>query len=265
MDRREFLAVTGTGVIAMAPGCLGGDDEIETGRVSVGGTESDETARLESGGVVDVEGGTMRVTATDVQRSIISPLRDNDVYEPEGGQFLMVQVETDSSRWSRPGQFLELEVDGTRLDPESEIPYRVFLNDNRDELAFGVRSMESALGKVLLTHEHQTRWNVPDSLVEQFGTAPEFHLQSATISEFEGETALDLTVENRGERDGVFRCTTASESGNKLPETVLFTVPSGQEVATTITNDAVASWPSDAGFSHSVERDTRAFAIESRE
>lgn len=261
MDRREFLTVAGIGATAMTAGCLGSDGDIETGRVSVGGT-GEESEWLKNGAVVEVEGGTMRVTATEIQRSLVSPLNDNAVYEPEGGQFLLVQVETDSNRWGRPGQFLELEVDGTQLDPETGIPPRVYLNQSRTDIAFGVRSVGSTLAQIQFPHEHRPHWEVPESLVEQFDVAPEFHLLSAAIGEQDGETVLDLTVENRGERAGVFRCTTATRGSEDIPELALFTVPAGEQMTATITNSTVTAWDPTDSFSHDIDPDTRAFAVD---
>lgn len=256
MGRRSFLATTG--VVVATAGCLGGD-EVETGRVTLGGEDPGRVDGVDNGAVVDVADGTMRVTAGDVQRSVFSPLRDNTVYEPPGGQFLVVQVESSGVEWDRPGGALELELDGSTLAHDPDIPSQVYLTEQRDEVALGVPATPATIAAVRFPHAERPSWRVPDSLVDTFDDSAEFVLQSAEIRQ-DSETVLHLTVENNGRRDGFFRCTTEPVDDG-VPEPVRFTVNTGERTTATVRNDAVAGWDADDDFTHEIHSETRAFSV----
>lgn len=261
MDRRSFLAAAGAGVATVTAGCLGSDGDIEIGRVEVGG-RTDGMEPVKNGSVVEVQGGTLRVTATDLYRSLVSPLRDNTVYEPDGGQFLRVQVQSDGTGTADPGDELALELGDTSADLNPDIPTSVTLTEGGAEVALGVPLVTTASAQIRFPRGEGPAWRVPDSLVESFGIAPEFHLLSADIVEENGETALDLSVENRGGRDGIFRCTVASQGG-EIPEPVRFTVRAGQRLTVSVTNETVARWSPESAFTHNIDTDTRAFEADS--
>ncbi|SDJ50977.1 hypothetical protein SAMN05216226_104151 [Halovenus aranensis] len=266
MDRRGFLAA-GAGLAAATAGCLGTDEEVDTGRVAAGGTIGDEGETVASGAVVEVDGGTMRLTATDVQRSVVSPQEGNTVYEPTDTQFLVVGLDTSDLLIESPLEDMSLLLDGERPDIPQRVPRLVNL-DRGDitatrgsaDIAFAVPTATPSTARIRYDTLTNVSWRVPDALVDIFETAPEFALESAAVVEDNGETALALTVENRGDRDGVFRCTTAS--GDGTPEVVRFTVSADRQANVTITNAAVSEWPAGADFAHPVDPDTRAFAVD---
>lgn len=267
MDRRGFLAATGVGLAAATAGCLGTDNEVDTGRVAVGGTIGDEGETVASGAVAEVDGGTMRLTATDVQRSVVSPQEGNTVYEPTDTQFLVVGVDASDLLTEGPLEKMSLVVDDERPALPQDVPQLVNL-DGSDitatrgsaDIAFAVPTAAPSTARIRYDALTNVSWRIPGALVDIFETAPEFVLESAAVVEDNGETALALTVENRGGRDGVFRCTTASGDGD--PEVVRFTVSADRRADVTITNAAVSEWPAGADFAHPVDPDTRAFAID---
>jgi hypothetical protein len=258
MDRRAFLAAAGAGVATVTAGCLGSDGDVEVGRVRVGGNDGGREP-VKNGSVVEVAGGTLRVTATDIYRSLVSPVRDNRVYEPDGGQFLRLQVQSDGTGTVEPRDELVLELGGTSVSSNPDIPRNVILTEDGTEVALGLPVAATESAQIRFTRGERPAWRVPASLVESFGIAPEFHLLSADIVEQNGETALDLSVENRGDRDGIFRCTVAS--GDEIPEPVRFTVGVGQRLTVSVTNETVARWNPDAEFDHVVRPDTREFVV----
>lgn len=266
MDRRAFLA-TGVGLVTATAGCLGTDDDIQTGRVTVGGTISNDEETVPSGTVAEVDGGTMRLTATDIQRSVVAPQDGNRVYEPANTQFLVARLDTSDLLAENPVENLKLLLDGKPPELPQGTPRVVNLSpseraDRRGstDIAFAVPTAAPSSVRIQFSALTNVSWQIPDSLVDRFQIRPNFFLAAADIVEQRGETELALTVENRGDRDGVFRCTTAGDA--EQPEPVRFTVRASGRATVSITNDAVSGWPPDAQFTHPIRPDTRAFVVD---
>lgn len=263
MDRRQFLATAGLVGTTLTAGCLGTEEEIETGRVELG-TSGTDAEPLRNREVIEIDGGTMRVTATNVQRSVVSPLSDNRIYEPANGQFLMVQVSERETIRDRISGFLRLELDGREPELPPDVPHRLYLNEEWNELAFGVPVRDVELARIRYPEDGGPVWRVPDSLVEQFASAAQFSLEEAAIVTEGGETVLRLRVDNDGDRDGVFRGVTRASEGTES-QPIRFSVDAGESVTASISNDVVAEWPSEAAFSHRIDPDIREFSIDRSE
>lgn len=267
MDRRAFLTAAGAALTTATAGCLGTDDDLQTGRVTVGGTIDNDGETVSSGTVAEIDGGTIRLTATDVQRSVVAPLDGNLVYEPADTQFLVAQLAVSDLLTENPLDNVRLLADGEPPEFPESTPRLVNLSPTERAQRRGSTDIALAVPTAPLSSVHvqftaltDVSWRVPDRLTERFETSPEFVLASADVVEQSGDTALALTVENSGDRDGVFRCTTARQDGD--PEVVRFTVGANQRASVAITNDTVGEWPPGADFAHPVEPDTRAFAVD---
>ncbi|MFC7073925.1 hypothetical protein ACFQJ7_02790 [Halovenus rubra] len=261
MDRRSFLAVASTTVGTVSAGCLDDDTDIGTERVAVGSAESSGVT-VDNGSIVEADGGTLRVTATQLRRSIIAPRQNNRVYEPEDGQFLRVSISANRIQSDDIGSNLVLETNGETAVSGTEIPTAIAITENSEEVGLGMPIGTAESASVRFTRGISPSWRVPEELVSSFDVAPEFHLTSADIGEQNGKTNLELAVENRGSRDGIFRCTTASR-GEGRPEPVRFTVGAGETLTVSISNETISEWSPDNSFIHEVDANTRAFIADS--
>lgn len=256
MDRRQFLATAGTATGVLTAGCLGTEDTIETNRVNASGTDSRN--QLASGEIASFNGRRVRFTVTELQRSVVVTTEEMTVLEPPVGQFLVAELETSAIDLETPSAVFRLAIDGHVPEPPGDVPSSVFLSERRERLAFWVPNIEAGAGEIQFLNAYRPSWAVPGALVERFGTAPSFHLVDAGMSRSGAQTTLDLRVENRGHRGGVFRAVTHAPSGNEA-ERVLFTVNTEETLSASVRNDVVTEWPSTIGFSHSITPETREF------
>lgn len=256
MQRRHALQLLGGTALSVA-GCVATDGpQTETTRTERKTTVADTDYAL--GDEVPVDGiGTVTVESVTVQRSVIHHHLYREVYEPVDAQMLILtgQIPDDIDP-QFDIRFLP-RIDGAIIDAAANT--WLTSGDRIYALSVPVDTV-TEVGVVLQAGERPT-WKLPESVIDRLAVAPEFHLHDASVLEADGETVLELTVENRGDRDGVFRAVAKHYSAADADTAIRFPVPAGETVSETVYSSIVDSWPSDADFEHEIAADTRVFAV----
>lgn len=258
MRRRHALHAL-AGLVVPTAGC-GFVDTPETAPQPSGGgstTPSRTRGSLDLGDPVDIEAlGTVAIESVAVQRSLIHAHVWRDLYEPEGAQMLLLRTSLDTD--GDPELSYDVRLDGTPVD--SSVRVRLSDDGSMYALSVPIRSVETAA--LVLASEPRPAWRLPVPVVERLAAAPAFSLRDATIRDGEDGTALQLTVENHGHRDGTFRGIVVSKTAADADASVRFPVPVGETVTETVRNSIVREWDPTGDFVHDVDADTRRFAVE---
>lgn len=267
MRRRHALHLVAASLVPVA-GCAAPDQSSSSTELATttpadgptGGPSPTPTATasgpLDLGEPALVDGlGAVTVEALAVQRSVVRAHAWRDVHEPDGAQVLVIEgsvgggVDEDLSFVAR--------LDGAPV--ESSLGIALEPDGTRYALSVPVRRVGDAA--VVLDAGDRPAWTVPVPVRARLAAASSFHLHEATVRSGDGGTVLDLTVENRGDRDGTFRCIVVSKHAADADAAVRFPVPTGETVTETVDHDIVRNWAPDDGFVHDVTPDTRRFAV----
>lgn len=252
MRRRRALQLVGGTVCALA-GCLGQSDS-DTESTPAQDPETTTTPRAEP---TPHELGTragdgVTVDAVSVQRSVIHHHAWREIHEPDDGQMLVVAGSAPDS----DSQF-DARLDGDSIDSTERTELR---RDSRlYALSVPVGTVDAA--EIVLQNGAKPAWRLPDDITEHLAAAPEFHLTAAEILDVDGATGLRLTIENRGERDGVFRGVVNYADAADADSRIEIPVPADETVTETVQPSALDSWSVDAEFAHDITPKTRVFEI----
>jgi hypothetical protein len=197
--------------------------QTEAGERSPTNTHTRTRNRHEPGDTVDIGDSSITVGDVTLRESVLGSRSPFPViWNPEGKQFVLFDVgfdntERESFRFGlRTEKHGDRETYRPRERPEAE----------DQQLAFQVPT-EPVDRAVLVAESEQegttVRWRVPERVVEQVEAVPAFGLVEATIGGDGSETAVEVTVENTGERDGILVTTVAD--GNTADSAVAYTVP----------------------------------------
>ena len=214
-SRRAILAGAGSVLVA---GC-----QTEAGESSPTNTPTRTRNRREPGDTVDIDDSSITVGDVTLREAILGSRSPFPVvWNPDGKQFVLFDVgfdntERESFRFGlRTAKDGDRETYGPRERPEAE----------DQQLAFQVPT-EPVDRAVLVAESEQegttVRWRVPERVVEHVEAVPAFGLVEAAIVGDGDETAVEVTVENTGERDGILLTTIAD--GNISDSAVAYTVP----------------------------------------
>ena len=256
MQRRHSLQLLGGAVLSVA-GCVTTDGpRTVTTRTERKTPAADTDHTL--GDEVLVDGiGTVTVESVTVQRSVIHHLLYREVYEPVDAQMLVLTGQIPDDADPQFDVQFQARIDGTVIDAAA----RTWLlsGDRIYTLSVPVEAVTEAA--LVLQAGERPAWTLPETVIDRLVVAPAFHLHDATVREADGEKALELTVENRGDRDGVFRAVAKHHSAADADAAIRFPVPADETVSKTVNSSMVRSWPSDADFAHEIAADTRVFAV----
>ena len=256
MHRRTLLAAVGSTVGTGLAGCTVGLESIADGDDTTRPGGDPDAATYALGETVAVEGvGDVRVESVAVQRSVIDYLVWRDLHEPADGQLLVVDAAVEAE--AVPDLSFHPRLDGERVDPEMRIAFQG--RPTRYGVSVPVTGVQSA--GVVLEAGDRPVWTLPAGTREELATAPEFHLRDAVVGGTDGDAVLELTVENRGGRDGTFRAVVAAASVHDYDAAVRFPVPAGETVTEPVRNEIVAKADPGAPFTHEVDPDVRRFEI----
>ncbi|ESS06866.1 MAG: hypothetical protein A07HB70_00835 [uncultured archaeon A07HB70] len=271
MKRRRVLATLGTAAFGSMAGCAG-----ETDRGSDESTLTDETTapppptiepkRRGTGESARVADGVFLTIADPSVRSSVV-VYNSPVLSVQGAgvQFVVVSVEGDTD--FEPSSFV-LERDGAIQSPPPQQTQQHVGGVARecDGRCLGIPVEAEAAESAGIAYRPDDQvlavWGLDDSTVAAFPNVPDLRLQSAIITEQEGDVAVELSVENVGERDGVFLFIIAPAWVADAGEPFGFRVPRGETVTETVVpNDIQSLDPDEAGFSTEPTADSRYFRI----
>lgn len=252
MRRRRALQLVGGTVCALA-GCLGqNDSDTEPTPAQDPGKTTTPRAEPTPRELGTQAGDGVTVDAVSVQRSVIHHHAWREIHEPDDGQMLVVVGSAPDS----DTQF-DARLDGDSVDSTERTELR---RDSRlYALSVPVGSVDEA--EIVLQNGAKPAWRLPDGVTESLAAAPEFRLTTAEILDVDGETGLRLTLENRGERDGVFRGVANYADAADADSQIEIPVPASETVTETVQPSALGSWSADAEFSHDITPKTRVFEI----
>ena len=256
MRRRHAHQSLGSAALSAA-GCVT-TDEPQTGTTrtepKTPAADTDHTL----GDEVLVDGlRPVMVKSVTVQRSVIHHHLYREVYEPVDAQMLVLAGQIPDGADPEFDIQFQTRIDGTLIDAAA----RTWLvsGDRIYTLSVPVETVTEAA--LVLQAGERPAWTLPETVIDRLAVAPAFHLHDATVIEADGETALELTVENRGDRDGVFRAVAKHDSAADADAAIRFPVPADDTVSKTVHSSMVRSWPSDADFAREIAADTRVFAV----
>lgn len=261
MQRRHALQLVGGAVFSVA-GCVAANGpqttQTETRTTQTKTETPDEDSGYELGDEILVDGlGTVAVESVTVRRSVIHHHLWRSLYEPVDAQMLVLAGRIlDDADPEFDIQF-DARIDGDII--ESAERTWLSADDRIHTLSVPVDTVNEAA--IVLRAGERSVWTLPDDVSNRIAVAPEFHHHDATILEIDDGTALDLTVENRGNRDGVFRGVAKHASAADADSGIRFPVPAGETVTETVQPSVLGSWPSSADFAHEISTDTRVFAV----
>jgi len=136
-------------------------------------------------------------------------------------------LQLDSGSASDPPLGVRLAVDGTERTPGFSTMTGV--RDFPIGLSVPVAEVSDVTVRFVRDGEEAT-WDMPAELTDQFDAVPEFSVRNAAIVSGCERRRLALTVENAGDRDGVFRAKKAPEGLSDGSELVYMDVPAGESV-----------------------------------
>lgn len=272
MDRRTVLARAGI-VVAGLSGCAGDPDRGgATSTTTERPIEPDPTEpgpqRLATGESVTVADGTSLTIADPmVQQSIVAYHSQFLSIEREDGvQFVVVDVDGDAD--FEPSSFV-LERNGDIESPPRTQQYVRHVVRECEGTCIGIPVDAEAAKSAAIAYrpddERRAVWELDDATVATFPTVPALRLQDAAVTEHDGDVAVEFSVDNVGERDGVFLGLVAPAWVTDVEEPVGFTVPRGDTVTETVVPSEVQRLdPDEAVLSVEPTADTRYFEIGSR-
>jgi hypothetical protein len=256
MRRRRALQLVGGTVCALA-GCLGqnGSDSEPTPDQDPGKTTTPraEPTPRELG---TQAGDGVAVDAVSVQRSVIHHHAWREIHEPDDGQMLVVTGSVPASI-DRSAVRFDARLDGDTVSSTVQTELRD--RSRLYALSVPVETVDEA--ELVLQNGAKPAWRLPDDVTETLAAAPEFRLTTAEILDTDGDTGLRLTVENRGERDSVFRGVVEYADAADADSPVEIQVSAGETVTETVQPSALESWSADAEFARDIAPKTRVFEI----
>jgi hypothetical protein len=274
MDRRTVLAGVGIAVAGLA-GCAGETDrDGGTGTVTLTGRSTESTPaetgpqRLATGESTTFADGTSLTTVDPtVQESIVAYSREFLTIQREDGiQFVVGGVEGNAD--FEPSSFM-LERNGRiRSPPQTQQYVRGVTREcNATCIAIpvDVGVAESAAIAYRSDGEVRAVWELDSATVTAFSDVPDLRLRDATVTDGTGDVGVEFSVDNVGERNGVFLALVAPAWLADAGEPVGFPVPRNETVTETVVPGGVQQLdPDEAELSVEPTADTRYFEIESK-
>lgn len=249
VSRRRVLNLGLAGVGSMLPGCVETNsrprpDASTTAPASGSSHRPSSTTRttvdLEVGEAATIDGEEITVAGPRVRRTVVLDyVAWVNVRAADGRQYLLVDVEGtgDASDPDAVHQCpMDVVLDGAVQTAAGgpwlvrDVPPAAEAHPERlpgDHLvALEVPTGRYASGAVAWAGRQRTvRWGLPDRTLDLVASAPDFELVSYELSVIEDAIALDLSVANRGDRDGLFVGKVSVSSGYDISNVVAFRVP----------------------------------------
>lgn len=272
MQRREALAGVGIAIAGLA-GCVsdttdGGSDDTPEGRTPEPTHTDTAPQRLPIGDSAEFDDGTsITVGNPSVQASIIANLSAFLAIQREDGlQFVVIDVNGDAG--SDPSSFA-LERNGTvESPPQSQQRVRSVVREcDGTCIAVPVNAEPVDSAGIVYRPDRgpRARWELGTETTTALSEVPELHLDNAVITDHDGNVGLRLTVQNVGDRDGLFLALVAPADMADVEDPIGFSVPEGETVTEIVAPSEIQlPKPDEAEFSEEPTEDTRRFEINSK-
>lgn len=246
MRRRRALRLLATASVPLA-GCTTTDSAGTTTSTTPGDTVH------EIGDTVSIDGmGTVAVTEVSVQASAYKGWPHLFLRRPSNGQYVVLETSGIDAREGIPFR--------VRIDERIESSGSFVVALDGTSHAYRLPTTSAETGVAVLERGPEPAWELPARALERLAAAPDFHLLEAVVRQEDGHPVLELTVENRGDRDGTFRCIVDIREGSDLESPVSFSVPVGETVTETVRNGNVEQWAIEGTKSLDVPASTRYFS-----
>lgn len=237
MDRRQFLATTGSSVSFLVTGCSSTDvnasrnSPSETATPTETGTSS-ETAtstptqirRVPIGQTATVGDVPLTVNNPRVSKAVFAQGVHDPALRTIAGQYVTVDVTINGRpRDDLVTDTLRPAVGSTVLTDMIPVP-----TITEGEFAVPFPAEEHDTAAIRWQHEKtQVSWILPATVRESLALEPKFRIETFALPRRDGQLVLELTVANEGERDGQFKAEVSIKgySGNAVIE---FPVPAGE-------------------------------------
>lgn len=272
MNRRTVLAGVGIAVTGLS-GCAdetnqdGDNDTLEDRTTESTPTETGPQ-RLAMGESTTFDDRTsLTVADPTVRESIVAEHSQFLAIEREDGlQFVVVDVDGDAD--FEPSSFV-LERDGDIESPPQTQQYVHSVARECDGTCVAIpvdaEAAESAAIVFRLDRESRAVWELNDATVSAISKLPALRLHDAVVTDENGDVGVEFSVENVGDRDGVFLALIAPAWVADVEEPVGFPVSRDETVTETVVPSEIQELePDEAGFSEEPTEDTRRFEIESK-
>ena len=209
-------------------GCVGDSPTDPPAATEPATPTPDRTRRVSIGETVTVDGTSVTVADPRVRKSISTLGVHGPTFETFGGQFVVADV-----AGGDPGQIggtFRASVDGETAPisgPRGDAdPLPIADTERTYAFPFPVQSVETAAIR-WSREEHTVYWDLPAEIRDALATEPAFRVVEFGLPRRDGELVLDLTVENEGDRDGLFWMQASFDafSGHEI---VQFPVPAGE-------------------------------------
>jgi hypothetical protein len=210
------------------------------------------------------DGTSLTLADPTVQRSIVAYGSEFlSIGREDGVQFVVVGVEGDAD--VDPSSFV-LERDGRVRSPPRTQQYVRRVTRECGGTCIGVPVEADAAESAALAYRPdggvRAAWELDDATVAAFSNVPDLRLRDAVVTDENGDVGVEFSVDNVGERDGVFLALVAPAWLADAGEPVGFTVPRGDSVTETVVPSAIQRLdPDEAGFSAEPTADTRYFEV----
>lgn len=272
MNRRTVLAGVGIAVVGLA-GCADGtmrdpgEETLTDG--TAGSTPTDSgPERLAVGDSATITGETsLALRNPTVQASIVAHHSLFLTLQREDGvQFVVVEV--DGNPNVDPSSFV-LERNGTIQSPPQPQQYvrSIVRECERTCIAIPIDAEAAASAAIAYRPADEVRavWGLDETTVTTFSDTPALRLQDAAVTDRKGNVGVEFSVDNVGDRDGVFLGLIAPAWMADVQEPVGFTVPRGDTVTETVVPREIQRLdPEEAVISTETTADTRRFEIGSK-
>jgi hypothetical protein len=290
MNRRTVLAGAGVAIAGLA-GCAGEpgrdtDDSTLTDRTD-GTTRPTPTRTAKQGAVTDrppesastaletqrrpvgttatlADGTSLTVANPTVQRSIVAyHSQFLSVERADGRQFVVVSVAGDTD--VDPSSFV-LARDGTTQSPPQTQQYVRSVTRECDGTCIGVPVETEGAASAAVAYrpgdDVRAAWALDDTTVAAFPNVPALRVRDAAVTDEDGDVGIELSVDNVGDREGVFLALVAPAWVADVEEPFGFPVPQDEVVTTTfVPNELEPLGPDEATFSRTPTADTRRFEV----
>jgi hypothetical protein len=290
MNRRTVLAGAGIAIAGLA-GCAGDpgrdtDDSTLTDETD-GTTGPTPTRTAKQGAVTDrppeststaletqrrpvgttatlADGTSLTVANPTVQRSIVAyHSQFLSVERADGRQFVVVSVAGDTD--VDPSSFV-LARDGEIQSPPWTQQYVRSVTRECAGTCIGVPVEAEGAASAAIAYcpddDVCAVWALDDTTVAAFPNVPALRVRDAAVTDEDGDVGIELSVDNVGDRDGVFLALVAPAWVADVEEPFGFPVPQDEVVTTTfVPNELEPLCPDEATFSRTPTEDTRRFEV----
>lgn len=238
MKRRQLLTTTGCTLTALVSGCVSTDEGVgEPGTTPTDDVETPTPDDPESHTIGDTAStgfGEVTVSELSVQKSVVDRGAFRILHWAPGVQYALIEA------GSEPPDFIPV-FDDEPVEPAKQVtptgPDTTYI------LGCDVEHAATAeTAAIALEHNPRIRWELPASALVRLANRPDISVLDANVVDRDGASALQLELENTGDRDGIFRAIVISPVGADIDADISIEVPQGRTITKTVQNSVIEDW-----------------------